>query len=209
MASKSKSLNQTVKKSLLAMIALTVLLTPASGFTAERDGSVLFFSLEDLQQTLSNPTAPSFSDWSSNFAWRNQREQDQPGPGIDYLSRGHGPGEGAPGLPVGVLGPHLDPGGPERVGHRGQGRGRGADGDPDAGQVAAAHRDGPGQGPGFPQPQVHLPVPDDRRLTHGPAPRSRARRGPKICAQASWSAATPGRSRPSRYSRNAPPPVER
>lgn len=80
MTIKSKSLNKTVKKSLLAMIAFTVLLTPISGFAAERDGSVLFFSLEDLQQTLSNPTAPSFSDWSSNFAWRNQREQDQPGP---------------------------------------------------------------------------------------------------------------------------------
>jgi len=76
----SKTLSKTIRKSVLAAFAFTVLMTPISGFAAERDGSVLFFSLDDLQQTLSNPTLPSFSDWSSNFAWRDQREQDQSSP---------------------------------------------------------------------------------------------------------------------------------
>ena len=51
---------------------LTALLTPGSAFSAERDGTVLFFSFADLQKKLSHPTLPQ---GLPNFTWSSQQEQ--------------------------------------------------------------------------------------------------------------------------------------
>jgi hypothetical protein len=75
----SKTLRKMGRTSLIATLALTALLTPASGFAAERDGSVLFFSLADVQQMLSNPTLPSAPDLSYSFTWRDQRQSEDQG----------------------------------------------------------------------------------------------------------------------------------
>jgi hypothetical protein len=53
---------------LFAGLALVVLLMPISVMAAQRDGTVLFFSLEDLTQALSKPT---LSDLSPNFVWQH------------------------------------------------------------------------------------------------------------------------------------------
>jgi hypothetical protein len=63
---------------LLAGLALLVLLMPVSAMAAQRDGTVLFFSLEDLTQALSKPTLP---DLSPSFLWQNlapQAHQESP-----------------------------------------------------------------------------------------------------------------------------------
>jgi len=84
MTTLSKTLRTKCRKALLAGVALSALLTPAGALAAEREGTVLFFSLEDLQQTLSHPSLfslPSFSYLSSSFAWREQPEAEkQDGP---------------------------------------------------------------------------------------------------------------------------------
>ena len=60
-----------------AGLALVVLLMPISAMAAQRDGTVLFFSLEDLTQTLSNPTLPDLShsllmpDLFPGLLWQN------------------------------------------------------------------------------------------------------------------------------------------
>ena len=69
------------RKALLAGVALSVLLTPAFARSAEREGSVLFFSVEDLQQALSHSALPSFPQLLPSFAWQEQpkaAEQDGP-----------------------------------------------------------------------------------------------------------------------------------
>jgi hypothetical protein len=53
-------------------LALLVLLTPLSAMAAQRDGTVLFFSWEDLTQALSKPTLP---DLSPSFLWRDPQSQ--------------------------------------------------------------------------------------------------------------------------------------
>jgi hypothetical protein len=63
---------------LFAGLALLVLLMPISAMAAQRDGNVLFFSLEDLTQALSKPTLP---DLSPSFLWQNlapQAHQESP-----------------------------------------------------------------------------------------------------------------------------------
>jgi len=67
-----KALNKKASKSLLAALALTALLTPTYALSAERDGTVLFFSFEDLKKELTNPSP---SQWVPGFSWRNQQEQ--------------------------------------------------------------------------------------------------------------------------------------
>jgi hypothetical protein len=59
-------------RSFITALSLTALLMPVIAFSAERDGTVLFFSFEDLQKKLSHPTP---SQWLPNFAWRSQQEQ--------------------------------------------------------------------------------------------------------------------------------------
>ena len=81
-------LNQTLRakcrKALLATVALLVLRPPAGALAAEREGTVLFFSLEDLQQALSRPSPFSLSRFlqlSPSFAQREQPEAEkQDGP---------------------------------------------------------------------------------------------------------------------------------
>lgn len=68
-------------KTFLAGMALSVLLTPPCALAAEREGTVLFFSLEDLQQVLSHSSFPSFSQLLPGFAWQEQsKAAEQNGP---------------------------------------------------------------------------------------------------------------------------------
>ncbi len=67
-------LSKKAGKSLFAALALTLLLTPTYALSTERDGAVLFFSLEDLKQELAHPSLPSLSQLSPRFAWREQHE---------------------------------------------------------------------------------------------------------------------------------------
>jgi len=78
----SQTLRTKYRKALLAAVALLVLLPPAGALAAEREGTVLFFSLEDLQQALSRPSPFSlFLQLSSSFAQREQPEAEtQDGP---------------------------------------------------------------------------------------------------------------------------------
>jgi hypothetical protein len=67
-----------------------VLLTPTSAFSAERDGTVLFFSFADLKQAL---TRPAPSQWYPSFSWRSQQEQTaQESPLEQNYRRGNGLG---------------------------------------------------------------------------------------------------------------------
>jgi len=66
------NLKQKKARTVLVALSLTALLTPGSAFSAERDGTVLFFSFEDLQKELSHPTLPQLLP---NFAWSGQQEQ--------------------------------------------------------------------------------------------------------------------------------------
>ncbi len=65
---------------LLALLTVTTLLMPPVAKAAERDGTVLFFSLEEIQHVLAHPSLPalasllSFSQPASSFAWRMQSE---------------------------------------------------------------------------------------------------------------------------------------
>ena len=63
---------------LLAGVALGVLLTPAFAMSAEREGTVLFFSLGDLHQVLSHPSLPSLSQLPPSLEWWAQDEVARP-----------------------------------------------------------------------------------------------------------------------------------
>jgi len=68
-------------KTFLGGMALGVLLVTPCALAAEREGTVLFFSLEDLQQVLSHPSPFSFSQLLPSFAWQEQpRAEEQGGP---------------------------------------------------------------------------------------------------------------------------------
>lgn len=64
----------------LALLTITTFLMPPGAKAAERDGTVLFFSLEDIQHVLANPSLPAFasllspSQPTSSLAWRAQSE---------------------------------------------------------------------------------------------------------------------------------------
>src|SRR5262249_5469431 len=89
------------RKALLAAVALLVLLPPAGALAAEREGTVLFFSLEDLQQALSRPSPfslPPFLQLSPRFAQQEQpKAEKQDGP-VERNPRG-GKGLGVDGYP--------------------------------------------------------------------------------------------------------------
>jgi hypothetical protein len=76
-----RTLRTHCRNALCAGVALSaLLLTPAGALAAEREGTVLFFSVEDLHQALSRPSLFSFpSLWqpSSSFAWQEQPETGQ------------------------------------------------------------------------------------------------------------------------------------
>jgi hypothetical protein len=84
MTTLSHTLRSNCWKALLAAVALLVLLTPACAPAAEREGTVLFFSPEDIQQALSHSSPfslPSFLQLSPGFARREQSEAEkQDGP---------------------------------------------------------------------------------------------------------------------------------
>src|SRR5262245_27217892 len=90
MATLSQTLRLNCRKALLAGVALSALLTPVCALAAEREGTVLFFSLEDLQQVLSYPSPfslPPFLQLSPGFAKREQPDaESQDGP-LERTSR--------------------------------------------------------------------------------------------------------------------------
>ena len=93
MTTLSQALNTQGRKALLAGLALIVLLTPTCAISAEREGTVLFFSLADLTQLLSHPALPSLSALSPSYAWREQYEAaEQEGPLERNARWGHGLG---------------------------------------------------------------------------------------------------------------------
>ena len=62
----------------LALLTATILLMPPGAKAAERNGTVLFFSFEDIQQVLARPSLPVLSSLFSfsqpTFSWRAQSE---------------------------------------------------------------------------------------------------------------------------------------
>ena len=77
MTTLSHTLRTHCRKALLAGVALSTLLMPVGAPAAEREGTVLFFSVENLHQTLSHPSLfslPSLWPLSPGFAWREQSE---------------------------------------------------------------------------------------------------------------------------------------
>jgi hypothetical protein len=99
MTTLSRALRTHGRKALFAGLALSVLLTPTRALSAEREGTVLFFSVEDLHQALSHPALPSLAHRSPSGAWwepPKAAEQDGPlernfrwgnGLGIDGYTR--------------------------------------------------------------------------------------------------------------------------
>ena len=68
MPSRTRTARMSYWTALCAGLALVALLTPIAVMAAQRDGTVLFFSLEDLTQALSKPTLP---DLSPSFVWQH------------------------------------------------------------------------------------------------------------------------------------------
>jgi hypothetical protein len=68
----SRTLGKKVRTALLAAFALMVLGMPMGTLAAEREGTALFFSFEDLQQQFSHPT---LAPLGLSFAWRPQPER--------------------------------------------------------------------------------------------------------------------------------------
>jgi len=76
----------------LALLTATTLLMPPGAKAAERNGTVLFFSFEDIQQVLARPSLPaltslfSFSP-ASRFSWRAQSETAARGSSLERNTR--------------------------------------------------------------------------------------------------------------------------
>jgi hypothetical protein len=68
MPTRNHALRTRYRTALRVGLTLVVLLTPLSALAAQRDGTVLFFSWEDLTQVLSKPMLP---DLSPSFFWQN------------------------------------------------------------------------------------------------------------------------------------------
>jgi len=67
--------NKRISKATLMVLACSVLLTSTSAFSAERDGTVIYFTFEDLQQMFSYSSPPSLRQIFPGFSWRDQQEQ--------------------------------------------------------------------------------------------------------------------------------------
>ena len=67
--------NKRISRATLVVLACSVLLTPTSAFSAERDGTVIYFTFEDLQQMFSYSSPPSLRQIFPGFSWRDQHEQ--------------------------------------------------------------------------------------------------------------------------------------
>jgi hypothetical protein len=78
--------NPKFRLALLALMTVATLLMPASAKAAERDGTMLFFSFQDIQHVLANPSLSAFSSLlspsqpTSSFAWREQSGAEQSRP---------------------------------------------------------------------------------------------------------------------------------
>ncbi len=72
MKTQGTSLRTGIRKSLLAVLTITILVMPLPATSAERDGATFFFSLEDVTQGLRSLTP---SQLYPSFAWRPQQEQ--------------------------------------------------------------------------------------------------------------------------------------
>jgi len=93
MTTSSHTLHTTLRRALLVFLTLSPLLITPGAFAAERDGTVLFFSLEDLQEVLSYPSLPSFAQLPPIFAWQDPHEgAEQDGPLERHYSWGNGLG---------------------------------------------------------------------------------------------------------------------
>ena len=93
MTTLSQALSTQGRKALLAGLALIVLLTPPCAMSAEREGTVLFFSLADLKQALSHPSLPLLSQLSSSVGWWEQPEAAEHDGPLERNARwGHGLG---------------------------------------------------------------------------------------------------------------------
>ena len=89
----SQTLRTQCRKALLVGVALSVLLPPTFAQSAEREGTALFFSLEDLQQVLFHPSLPSLWQLPSSFALRERPETaEQDGPLERNIRWGNGQG---------------------------------------------------------------------------------------------------------------------
>src|SRR5215475_14335030 len=66
---------KSVNRATLVVLACTVLFIPTYAFSAERDGTVLFLSFEDLKQIFSHPLHPALPQVLPTFSWRDLREQ--------------------------------------------------------------------------------------------------------------------------------------
>lgn len=76
----------------LALLTVTTLLIPPDVKAAERDGTVLFFSLEDIQHVLAHPSLPALTSLfsisqSSSFSWRAQSETAVQGSPVERNTR--------------------------------------------------------------------------------------------------------------------------
>jgi len=81
MTTSSQKPTTTLRRALLVLLTLSPLLLTPGVFAAERDGTVLFFSAEDLRETLSHPSLPDLSQLPPSLEWQNQHkgaEQDGP-----------------------------------------------------------------------------------------------------------------------------------
>src|SRR5262245_43799812 len=96
MISFSQTLSAKCRNALLVGVALSVLLTPPSALAAEREGTVLFFSLADVQELLSHPShffSASLWQFPPNFAWQAQSKAVEPeGPLERNVRWGNGQG---------------------------------------------------------------------------------------------------------------------
>ena len=93
MTTLSQALSTQGRKALLAGLAFIALLTATYAMSAEREGTVLFFSLEDLKQALSHPSLPLLSQLSPSVGWWEQPEAaEQDGPLERNARWGHGLG---------------------------------------------------------------------------------------------------------------------
>ena len=66
------------RNALLVAVALRALLTPPCALAAAWEGPKLFFSVEDLQQTLSHPSLLSSSQLLTRFVWQKQPKAAEP-----------------------------------------------------------------------------------------------------------------------------------
>ena len=91
-----RTLSTKCRNALLTGVALSTLLTPAGVLAAEREGTVLFFSLDDIQSVLTRPSLPSLasllspSQPVSSFAWRGQSRVEQGRPPEQHTPYGNG-----------------------------------------------------------------------------------------------------------------------